>query len=451
MGNFSDLCPGPDCPIEPAFINGARIPMPVKRSPAIRFPWILSGRRCWLYPPANAGVPGAALYVASPVQPTNWREELLRVDHNINSRLRAMFRYTHDSWDTVTPTALFSGGAFPMVETDFDGPAVSLVARLSAVMSPTFLNEFVASYTTDHILTSSTGYPNPDAWMRPANFPMGSFFDNGFGGKLPDITLTGNTAYGGGFYQDVNGEWREGKHNSNPTYTYRDNVTKIIGRHNLQFGAYFVAAQKNELSGLFINGSLSFDVSSAVSTGNSFADLLTGQVANYSQGSNQVKFYNRYKILEPYMQYDFRIDRLTLNLGLRISLFGTYRDRYRHAYNWDPALYNPARCRHHRREWQPHWRQLRSFSTGRWQYLRWPCPCGVNGVPAGCSKDISSISCASHRLCLGSAQEMARWPFAEATGYSSSIPTATRRIPKAWRASLLRSCSLLLNTTSLDI
>ncbi len=27
---------------------------------------------------------------------------------------------------------------------------------------------------------------------------------------------------------------------------------------------------------------------------------------------------------------------------MRVSLMGTYRDRYKHTYNWDPSAYDPA-------------------------------------------------------------------------------------------------------------
>ena len=66
----------------------------------------------------------------------------------------------------------------------------------------------------------------------------------------------------------------------------------------MQFGAYFVAAQKNELSapGVATNGVLSFNSDNAgVSTGNAFADLLVGNISSFSQTSAQPKFYNRYK------------------------------------------------------------------------------------------------------------------------------------------------------------
>jgi hypothetical protein len=344
-GNFNDVCPNPqsgsyiDCPVNPTtgsyFTNNQ---VPVDPAATAMLP---------LVPVATSDVPGAAYYNANLTQPTYWREELVKIDHNLTDHERAMFRYIHDSWNQVDIPTLWTGASFPTTQTYFNGPGISMVARFTSTISPTLLNEFVASYTTDHLAFKSQGI-----WQRPANLPMGSLYNNGFDGKLPDISVSGGVAYGGGFYIDPDGELPEGPYNSNPTYTYRDSVTKVIGRHNLQFGAYFVAAQKNELSQLSTNGSLTFDISTAsvtlpngqaLGTGNAFADMLMGNIASYSQGSNDIKFYNRYKILEPYFQDDWRItDRLTLNLGLRVSLEGTYRDRYMHAYNWDPSVYNVA-------------------------------------------------------------------------------------------------------------
>ena len=106
---------------------------------------------------------GSNLYTAAPVTPTNWREELVRVDHNLNDKMRLMFRYAHDSWATVTPVPLWTNGtSFPTIQTNFVGPATALVARLTATASPTLLNEFVFSYTTDHIVLTSTGTPDPN-------------------------------------------------------------------------------------------------------------------------------------------------------------------------------------------------------------------------------------------------------------------------------------------------
>jgi Carboxypeptidase regulatory-like domain/TonB-dependent Receptor Plug Domain len=342
-GDFSDLCPNPssgsfaDCPVNPAtgtyFTNNQ---VPVSPAATALLP---------LIPVGTLDVPGGSAYNTNITLPTSWREELFRIDHNINDHNRVTFRYIHDSWNTVEPGPIWDSASFPTVQTAFNGPGVSMVARLTSTISPTLLNEFVASYTTDHISFKSVG-----AWQRPSslNSQMGFLFNNGFAGKLPAISLTGGVY--DGIAMDPDGIWPEGPYNSNPTYTYRDNLTKIVGRHNLTFGAYFVAGQKNELSSVQENGALTFDVASAsvalkstglpLGTGNPFADLLMGNIASFAQGSNQLKFYNRYKIVEPYFQDDWRVtDRLTLNLGVRISFEGTYRERYHHAYNWDPSVY----------------------------------------------------------------------------------------------------------------
>ena len=246
------------------------------------------------------------------------------------------FRYIHDSWQTSVPNALWGNGtSFQNITTSFLGPGTSFVARLNANITPTLLNEFVASYTGDHIFLTTGGPVG-----LPAGFAMGSLFNNGFGGKLPAISLSTNAAYGGSWSSDTGYfPW----HNANPTYTYRDNVTKVFGKHTLQFGAYLVFAQKNEANSPYEQGILTFDTTKAISSGNAFADLLLGNIAKYSQASLETQYYNRYRILEPYFQDDWRItNRLTLNLGLRVSLYGTYRERYKQAYNFDPSAYVAA-------------------------------------------------------------------------------------------------------------
>src|SRR5262249_1609667 len=156
------------------------------------------------------------------------------------------------------------------------------------------LNEFVFGYTTDHFSGANLG-----AWQRPPEATFGALFQNGFAGKLPGFGLGGSSAYNGGFGMELGiAPWA----NSNPTYTYRDNFSKIVAGHSLHVGAYAVAAQKNEPNGAWLQGSMFFNASSQDSTGNPFADLLTGRIFNYSQISRQIKYYNRYKILEPYVQ-----------------------------------------------------------------------------------------------------------------------------------------------------
>jgi hypothetical protein len=387
-GDFSDDCPNvvagsfSDCPSVPGYtipMGGGNYTPNLNVVPAFAANATINQALLPMIPEPNisSGALGSGIldtWFATPTLPTHWRQELFKVDQNIGQKVRADFRYIHDSWNQQYPVPLWTNGTtFPTIQTNFNNPGVSMVARITANVSPTLLNEFVASYTTDHISTSLTG-----PWQRPSGFPAIGLYNNGYGGKVPGISVSGGE-YGGGFTEDP-GYVPQGPLNSNPTFTYRDNVTKIVGPHNLQFGVYVVDAHKNEIPQpqYGVNGELSFTNTSTVTSGNAFADLLLGNIGGFTQEGAALKMHEEYKIYEAYFQDDWHVtNRLTLNLGLRMSFFGTYREENNLAWNFDPSFYvrgassvDPAT----------------GLVVGN-PFNGW-VDCGVTpGVPAGCLKN----------------------------------------------------------------
>jgi len=388
-GDFTDQCPNvvsgsySNCPVVPGYTNSQGYTPNLNVVPAFAANSSITQPLLAMIPQPNiaSGTTGPGVldtWFATPTLPMHWRQELFRIDHNITDKVRANFRYIHDSWNEQYPTPLWTSGvSFPTVQTNFNNPGVSMVARLTASISPTLLNEFVASYTTDHIATNLTG-----AWQRPSGYPEIGIYNNGFGNKVPGISVSGGE-FGGGFSEDP-GYVPAGPLNSNPTFTYRDNVTKISGPHNLQFGVYLVNAHKNEIPQppYGVNGLLAFSNTSAVSNGNAFADLLLGNIGTFTQEGAALKMHEEYKIYETYFQDDWHLtNHLTLNLGVRFSFYGTYREENNLAWNFDPALYVPGASG-----------VTYNAVTQNWQvsgnpYNGW-VDCGVTpGVPTGCLKN----------------------------------------------------------------
>jgi Carboxypeptidase regulatory-like domain/TonB-dependent Receptor Plug Domain len=372
-GNFTDVCTvsnPTDCPIDPNTGN----PFPGNQVPFIDPNAQLLMN---MIPAPNLGTGAQSIFAAAIGQPTHWREDLIRLDHDFNSKVRFTFRAIHDSWDTTKATVTWGSESFPTIGTHFIGPGVELVSRLTATVSPTLLNEFVASYTTDHIKQNNT---NPSVWTLTSGFTMPGLFPD-FGGKLPDFCLSTSGAYGGGFCEGPTAfPWE----NSNPTFTYRDNVTKSLGKHKLVFGGYFMNAEKNEMAYTDLSGDLVFDSTSPVSTGNAFADMLLGNIANYSQANAQPKYHINFKIFEPYFQDDYHISKnLTLNLGLRVSLFGTFWERNHLISNWRPSAYDPASAPQIDVDGSVTTQQG-ALIPGTGNPFDGMVQCGVGGIPRGC-------------------------------------------------------------------
>ena len=412
-GDFSDVCPPnlpgsgssfsaaqyPDCPSV-----WAGVPLPVDYDAQA---FLNSG----LIPEPNASSgcnstntsPLPHCYVASISPATHWREELFRIDHNLTEHERLSFRYVHDAWDTETlaPQWGVVHNSFPTVENKLVGPGLDMVVMLAQSLPHNFVNLITAGYVVEHISLTPEPGPGLTSLSRPTvldnpaatggtsipgstlcssfsgaagtypssitECPMGFIFSNGYGGnKLPGLVFQGsNGAYGGhGFAADTGyAPWNE----ANPTFTVRDDASKVWGKHNLQWGFWGSFVQQNEVSGVTgansgdQQGLLTFSNQGSIYTGNNaFADFLGGQgfvpgtngstmivpdgaIKSYTQDSGQAKYYDRYKTADLYFQDDWRLlSHLTVNIGLRASFLGPWYNDRGTAYNWEPGAFNTS-------------------------------------------------------------------------------------------------------------
>lgn len=378
---------------------------------------------------------------------TYWREELFRIDHNVTPNLKLSFRYIHDAWDTtvlspqwsILRTTNPSAATFPTIQNRFVGPGTSLVTRITQTVTPTLLNDIVLSYSNSDITLvdqngsagtvfqrnpsldqplvadpAAPGQCNPALSVDPiTGIPqcaMGYIFNNGFGKKMPGVEILGtNAAYGGRGFAFDSGYMPWG--HTNPTYSLRDDVFKAVGHHTLQFGGQYVYSQRNQTNNAIgaasgeQQGFLTFS-NLTHSTGNAFADFLLQTtnsgttppesfIQSFSQDSTQDRYYQRFQIAEPYFQDDWKVTRrLTLNLGLRASLFGTYSEKNHNAWNWEAAKFNSTRF-----AVDPFTGVLLDKTAGSSVVTFNPTTfqldpgivkdlglvqCGVNGVPSGC-------------------------------------------------------------------
>lgn len=340
-GNFSDVCPAagaaptaanekafPVCPIDPAtgaYYSNNTVPISTNAQDLLP-----------LIPEATTGSGTSSFDQATANEPTNWREEMFRIDQQVGSKNHLYYQFIHDSWNTVVYPTLWDSG-YQTIGTNFAGPGVAMMAHWTTVLSPALVNDFVAGYTADHIDLTDFG---PTA--LPSNFKIPGIYPNGFNGLLPGITVN-NMPFG--IAQSTGDEpWT----NSNPTYTYRDQVTQVIGNHNLSWGGEFAAAQKNEENNHNnLQGYLTFGSGWPGSTGNGLADMFIGAVQSYSQTNVQTRYYDRYKTGDLFLEDDWHArPNLTLNLGLQLDLLGNYYDigdaGVPEAYNFNPARYQAS-------------------------------------------------------------------------------------------------------------
>ena len=267
------------------------------------------------------------------------RQEVIRVDWQMNNRWRLMSRYTHDLSKTTEVGGLFFNTAVPNVATTrTDVPGQVFVTQLTTTLRSDLLNDFTVQYTSNAI-TSEYG-DEARATRSIWGLTIPELYSENRNGLMPFIQLPG-TLSAIGANQLFDNDYRN--------LTFTNNVSWQRGRHTLKMGALLAFEQKNEISGSGTQGSFNFRAGGGFTAFQNFLrgnrDGACGANCDYTEPEIEVDAQIRQKRYEFFVQDSWRLQsNVTLDYGLRYALYPPITDENDILTNFDPALYDPARA-----------------------------------------------------------------------------------------------------------
>jgi len=268
-------------------------------------------------------------------------QENLKVDWDINQKNHFSARYNHESESVPFPFGYydnFTPNEFPAKQYNKNA-SQSIVGNLSTAINSTLTNQIVASFTQ---LGFKTYLSDEAAVSRKAFGYTAADLYNNDTDILPNI----QPGYGGGGYASnylIGGSYPT-TNAPQQTYVVNESVTKILRTHTLKAGFYFAQQQFGQLTPGQENGAIETgEYGGSYNTGNAFADLLTGQIAGYSQSTRNFVGHMTEKRADFFVQDQWKATpRFTLNYGVRVNHIGAWYEDSGKIVVFDPALYNSS-------------------------------------------------------------------------------------------------------------
>lgn len=302
-----------------------------------------------LYPQPNvdSNTTGGFNYVQAETFNQNNHQWMSRVDYSVSDNTKIFVRYNLQREVQLFPVGLWwrNGGQVPY-PTPVQGKnrSDSISASLTHVFNPTMTNEFVFGYTF-------IGFPNvfadPSKVDRATvGYTYKGLFKNGVA-QIPSFGGWGGGEAGlvfnpGGFEA---GGPSAGLYANKYMPSASDTVTKVVGTHTIKAGGFWERIRNAQPDNQFTNGFALVDAGQTNSTGNAYADLLTGTLTGGYQEFN----FNRindisYNTYEGFVQDSWKVTRrLTVELGLRATHFQPWIDRVGFGYSvFDFSKFNSS-------------------------------------------------------------------------------------------------------------
>jgi hypothetical protein len=290
-----------------------------------------------LYPQPN-GIFAGGLYnyaTSAPIE-TNRFDWKMRFDYKVTENTSLFVRWGRETEATQYAYGVWWAASRYELPEPVQGTNLgrSLAVSVTTIISPTTVNEVVFSGSK---LKLDNDYENPEKVSRSGlglnNFtlPFGVYGD-----QAPLAIY----AWGQGL-----GEfWSPGAlpiFAYNDSFSVTDNLSKLVGSHNLKFGGLVEQANKKQnfnngdpgtivLGGGWGNGT----------SGSDFGDLLVGRPAQLQQGTPSAVGHFRFYNYEGYAQDSWKVKpNFTLEYGVRLSYLPNNYERDSLGAVFDPSAY----------------------------------------------------------------------------------------------------------------
>ena len=261
-----------------------------------------------------------------------------RVDYNINETTKLWVQYNkqqdmnHDNstlWWGTNPAVPYPE---PLNQPNYSD---SVSVNLTKVFSPTLTNEVLFTYTKLYV---------PFSFSDPSKITADSLgisykhiFNQTVNNQIPELT---------GWSDGLANLIQPSGFETGTLYAEKwlpslsDNLSKVWGTHTMKFGFYWESTKNAQPQNSSVNGQMAYANWGQGSTGNVYADMLTGIISGgYSETNFDPLIAMHYTSASFYAQDDWKINkRFTLDYGIRFDHLGPWVDEQ----GYGPAVFVPS-------------------------------------------------------------------------------------------------------------
>lgn len=274
------------------------------------------------------------------------RNDMVRVDANLTSKLNAYFRWINDSDDSQQP---YAGYNFSYASYQLRNPGHGYAGHLTYTISPTLLNEITVGKGWNSWQWSPT---DPAAVARERIGPIPQWYPNQPRESIPseviDASQMPNIAFGATPVNPPAINVNSKQHlNYNNTWDITDNFSWVAGPHTVKTGVFFSYVDKAVGTGSTWNGAFNFGANrnNPYDANHGYANALLGNYLNYTEASRPIDIFAKNWGLEFYVQDNWRVNRrLNLDFGIRFYHISPDSDEVGTFSVFDSSRFDPSKA-----------------------------------------------------------------------------------------------------------